>query len=84
MNVKERWQYVYLHCSVFFFSLFSCLETLPIIGVYYAIKSAYTNEMMEPLWKQPSRGFESYLKKNVVAQGYTELPRQEWTESNYG
>lgn len=66
MNVKERWQYVYLHCSVFFFSLFSCLETLPIIGVYYAIKSAYTNEMMEPLWKQPSRGFESYFKKKML------------------
>lgn len=32
-------------------------------------KSAYTNEMMEPLWKQPSTAFESYCR-NAAAQGY--------------
>lgn len=32
-------------------------------------KSAYINEMMEPLWKQPSSSFESYFR-NVAAQGY--------------
>lgn len=32
-------------------------------------ESAYTNEMMEPLWKQPSSGFESYFR-NAAAQGY--------------
>lgn len=36
---------------------------------HFFSKSAYTNEMMEPLWKQPSSGFESYFR-NAVAQGY--------------
>lgn len=33
-------------------------------------QSAYRNEMMEPLWKQPSSGVSKAILENAAAQGY--------------
>lgn len=53
--------------------------------------SAYPNKMMDPLWKQPSRGSEG-CDRNAAAQAqpvsrdthtHTEA-RQKWVQSNYG
>lgn len=46
--------------------------------LHFFLRIPSTNEMMEPLWTQPSEDPESYLR-SAAAQGHFKL-----LESNYG
>lgn len=73
VNVKEilRNMTICLPALIVFLSCFKLIvnncSVVPSMLLFN--KSAYTNAIMEPLWKQPSSGFESYFR-NAAAQGY--------------